>query len=805
MIKNIFIYLAVWMLSFSLYAQNKYTISGKVIDEELKGLSDATIILRNQKDSTLIAGIITDKKGVYSLKKIAKGNYLMVVSFIGYKTVYKKVKILDNDLNVNDISLEVNSTMLESVVVRSKKPLIIRKPDKTVVTIKNSIYETGENGFDLLNILPEVRTDGLGNIDFRGEQGVIVYLDDKRIRLTSQQLRGYLKGIPSETIDSFEIKSVPGVEYDAEGTAAIINIVTKKEYKYGLSGTLTSHYEQHRYSGMGVGSILRYNTGKFNFSTNYNFTVFNFFNDTDRTRKYKQENSFFQFDQEETYREKYDDHAFDVGVDYNISDGQKAGIQYQLKYTDWQMRLSSQGNMLHQPSQIDSIFTTVTREDEFLNNQSINAFYEIQIDTLNSKFQFDYDYVTYRNPSNAFYRSNFLDVNKQPLREKDSSYIDNPISVKIHTVKSDLIKNVSQDQVVKFGAKLSFINTDNENTFYTGERPNIDVDLKRSNKFNYDERIYALYTSYGKEWEKWSLNLGVRVEKTTYRGNSITSNTSFERDRTDIFPSLFIKKAFNDNHILNLSYGRRILRPSYEWLNPFEDYGDPYSITTGNQNLTPAFSNALELSYLLQSKYYFTLGIKRTDNIIGQIFLQDENLRLISTYQNLSDEHRYFISGSVPFDVTSWWEVNSFINLYYKKIGINSGDNKGIYDQISYLLWFSNSFSLPQDYMLEVSAYYQSKTLMNIYDLKPQGSIDIAFKKSFLKDKLSLSFTVNDVFATQRSRVYANVQNVTQYSNSFFTSRTINIGASYNFSSGKKEAKSYDREGGNANEKNRIE
>lgn len=790
---------------FKLCAQEKYTVKGLVKDDLEQVLPDATVILRAKQDSTLVAGGISDSEGKYSLERIPKGNYFLEVSFVGFKNENRNVIVTNSDIELNPIVLSAGATELEGIVIKAKKPTIVRKPDRTIVSIKNSIYDTGENGFDLLNIIPEVRTDALGNIDFRGEQGVVVYLDDKRIRLTSQQLRAYLKSIPSESIDSFEIKSVPGAEYDAEGTAAIINIVTKKEYRYGLSGTLTSHYEQHRYPGAGIGGILNYKTGKFNFSTNYNFTVFNFFNDTDRTRDYPSETPPFRFDQGENYREQYNDHAFEIGVDYEINDNQKTGVRYRLNYTDWKMRLSSKTDVLNQSAQIDSIFTTINREDEFLNDQSVNAFYEIKTDTLNSKLQIDYDYVKYKNPSDAFYRSEFLNPDLTTLRPQDSSFIRNPIAVDIHTIKADFVKNFKKNIVWKIGSKFSFIETDNENTFFTGQSPSTIVDTQRSNRFVYNEDIQAFYTNLSKEWKKWSINLGIRLENTKYRGTSITSGESFDRDRVDLFPSVFIQRSFNDNHTLNLSYGRRILRPSYEWLNPFEDYGDPYSITTGNPDLNPAFSNSVELSYLFKSKYYFNLGYKRTKDLIGQVYVQDNDLTLISTYQNLSDEDRYFISASIPFDITKWWEVNTYSNLYYKKVAINSGSNAGEYDQVSYLYWLSNSFSLPKDYALEINGYYQSQTLFNIYESEPQGSVGIALKKLFLNDKLSVSVNLNDIFATQRSRITANIQDVVQFSKSKFTSRSLNIGLSYNFSRGKKKTSGYNRDGGNESEKDRIE
>lgn len=804
--ENAFIILMMLLSNFA-YCQQQdgFKLTGIVLfDEDHTAVYGADVVVRSAKDSTLITGVVTDKNGRFEISVQGQYNYLISVYFMGMEP-YKVTKTMDGDFDLGTISLARSSVELSEVKLKATIPTIERKIDKVVVNVATSIYSTGENLYNLMNIIPEVKTDGLGNINFRGQQGVILYVDRRRIWLSGQQLMSYLRAIPSESIKNMEVSSVPGAQYDATGTVAIINIVTKREYRYGISGNVNSYYEQHRYPGVGGGTLLNYRTGKFNFQLNYSYSLFNFYNDIVQEQTYEGAEPFV-FNQDDTYRETYNNHSSEFAVDYAISEKHKVGVRYRLNYVDWDMNYHSNTEVYSVPSNVDSLFVTKNTESELLNNQSLTAYYDIALDTMGSRLSSSYEVLFYNNPSNAFYKSDFLYPDGSPIREVDSSFIDNPIKVNIQIGKLDFEKSFKKKWKLQAGSKLSFIDTDNSNLFYTGMQPNINVDSQRSNQFLYNEDIYAFYGSVQKEWDAWSISGGLRMERTVYSGNSITSNTSFNKNRLDFFPTLFFQRQFGENHSLNLSYGRRILRPAYEYLNPFIDYETPYSYSTGNPDLQPAFANSIELSYLYKKKYYFNMGYKNTASLVGEMLEKDsDGLTVVSTYSNLSDEHYYFLSSSIPIKVTDWYSINNYLNLYYKEVVINKGDLEGTYSQATLFYYMSHSFNLKNDFYLELNGYYQSKNIYSIYEINPQGTLNFTVKKSFLDQKLHVNASLYDIFYTQKSKTYANFDDINRISSSKFTSQMFKLSLSYNFSSGKRDPEIHEIEAPGEDEEDRIE
>ena len=810
--KNTFTRYAPFILLFFFLPQlnfaqehRKYGITGIVVDmqKDYGVLDNVDVIIRSSKDSTLVNGTVTNNDGFFEFNNIKSGSYNLSIyeyNSLLYSNNIDVVEVLELDtIRINYQIIQLDEVLVQST--QSRSPTIQREADRTIVNVLNTVYENGENGYSLLNIVPEVRTDGLGNINFRGQQGVIVYVDNRRIRLEGQQQMTYLKSLLSESIEKIEISSIPGANYEAEGVAAIINIITKKEHRFGLTGVISTYFQQHRFPGTGAGAVLNYKQGKWNFHLSYNYSLFNFFNDIDLSQTYLDEEPKLFFNQKDFYKERYNSHNSDFGVDFDLSKNQKIGLTYNLNYVDWTMRYNSRTNVFNQPSIIDSVLTTTTREKEFLNDQSINAFYELKTDSLGSKLILDYAYIEYKNPSDAYYLSEFLDSNNNRFRDNDSSFIYNPINVNIHTARLDFEKK-SKKFALRTGSKFSFINTNNKNLFFSKDGESIIVDNLKSNQFVYNENIYAFYASLSHNWKKWEANLGLRLENTEYSGESVTINESFDLNRVDLFPSFFLQRSIGENHLLNLSLGRRIQRPSYEYLNPFIDYENPYSFTTGNPNLAPAFRNSAELIYLYKNQYTFNLGMNRTTDIIGEIYFgfQDTPL-VISTYDNLNSEDYYFLSTSIPVEITKWYSINNYINFYRKVIDINEQRRK----QNTVFFYSSHNFSLPKKFFIELNGYYQTKSITSIYETNPQAAINLTLKKSFWNERIDLNLNFNDIFYTQPAQNTSNFDGILRVNDPKFTSRIFKMGISYNFKKGKKNTNRGYRETINSEEKERIE
>ena len=122
-----------------------------------------------------------------------------------------------------------------------------------------------------------------------------------------------------------------------------------------------------------------------------------------------------------------------------------------------------------------------------------------------------------------------------------------------------------------------------------------------TNDFNYSENIHALYAQAGNQFNKWSLQLGLRTELSDVRTYLKQSDERNNRLYFDLFPTVHTAYKFNEINSIQLSYSRRINRPHFWYLNPFNNYTDARNIRTGNPNLNPEYTDSYELGYLMNN------------------------------------------------------------------------------------------------------------------------------------------------------------------------------------------------------------
>lgn len=788
--KNKIIVLAVAVInSLLLNAQN--SISGRIKDQNNKPAQDATITLRTLPDSVLQRGTVSNENGEFELNNVQKGSYVIHISFVGYDDYTANIFVDTAKISLNDIVLYPVNSMLRQVVVSARKPLIVKKSGKTIINIENSIYSTGENSYRLFNIIPGIQSDESGNINFRGQGNVKVYIDNRKMQLSGRQVMDYLKSIPSESIKSFEVSTVPGAEFDAENAGIIVNITLKDSYKYGLTGTLFSNYEQTRYPGFSNGFLLNYRIGKFNFQTNYSFIFAKGFSDNIEQQQFKNKPLFFG--QDEKGRERVKLHSPKVGIDYNISDKQIIGANYEITYWDGNTNGTANTNVKKNAttSIIDSMFFTTNQKKMALTNQLVNVFYRNKLDSAGSKLDIGYDFVGYNNKITSNINSTFFLPDFTPTRPSESIQINNPLKIKVNTFNADIDKIFRKGYQWKIGSKFQHSVTDNNIIYYTGVAPDTKLDVNRTNNFEYKERILAFYSSLGKDWGKWSLNAGIRAEYTDYFGKSITTGVTISNNRLDFFPTIFLQRKFNPKNVLSFSYGRRISRPSYQVLNPFEDVEDPYFVNKGNPSLLPYFSNNIELSYLLASKYSFTVSYNTVKGAINNVYKTTGNNNIIiSTFGNVNDQENYGASLSIPISIAKWWQVNSYAYVGYTSVTLNERGGQ-VRSKVHSYFQVNNRFTLPKKYYIEVFGNYLYNAFYSIYDLGPQAIINLSFKKSFLKDHLTFTLNANDPFNIKRIRINIGEQTFNRDLQNFLPIQKLSVGLSYNFFKGKK---STDRE-----------
>lgn len=766
-----------------------HKISGKLIAPDGALISNATVTLKTRVDSQLVKGTISDSLGKFTLTDIVPGNYVLNIYAISRIAHSQVISIKSEDIELPTLQLSNNSAILKEVIVTGQRSFLRREVDKLVVDIEHSIYSKGENGMRLFNVIPGMQIDALGNIVFRGGENVTVYVDNRKVQLTGQQLLNYLKSIPSESIKSYEVRSVSGAQFDADNTGAVINIILKSDYRYGLTGSFGTDYQYTRYNNFSEWLALNYRIGKLTLQANASFYKGRQFDEQKEIQFYKN-NRVYSFQDNNTVNNDIAFSNYKFGFDYRINSNQTISANYEKTLFPYHPSTNSVNRFTSETNTSINDSTIYTNNSKTVkqNTEQANVFYRNKLDSLGSTLDIGYSYVNYNNNYNSGIETNYQFPNNPSSHLSDSLFIDNPLSIQIHTINVDIEKVLTNSLSLNFGSKFNTSSTDNNISYFNGLTETGLFDSLRSNHFVYNEKILAFYGSFTKNWNKWSMKVGVRTENANYKGHSVSKFAdNISRDKWSWFPTIFLLRKFSNVNSLTLAYSRSISRPSYQLLNPFENIQNPFYIEKGNPFLLPYFTHSLELSYLLHSKYSLTAGYKRTDKSINTVY-QNNGAIIISTYENINNADDLFFSTSIPVKVLKWWEISNSLTLRYVKLKINEILVSRVREKFSQDIWVSNRLTFQKGFYAEVIGRYSRNQFLGIYDWNPQGTIDMNFKKSFLKDKLTATLNFADPFNIKRIGWKIDEAGFKRDVSSRIPTRYISIGLSYSFSKGKKES-----------------
>ena len=811
--QSLILYVFMLLFATSAFCQsdNSNTISGKVQDNKGTALAGTTVELLRSKDSTLIKAGVTNNDGLFEITTKIKETFILSYELLGFEKKYSSVFNLttQGDFTAKTILLSPSPKKLEDVTVTSvHKPLIEVKADKLVFNVENSINSTGSDALELLQKSPGVQVDNNDNISMKGKSGVKIYVDGKMLEMDSKDVASYLRSINSNDIEAIEMISNPSAKYDASGNAGIINIRLKKNKKFGTNGNVSLGFKQG-ITPKGNGSVsLNYRNKKINIFGNlsgdlgrYESTLY--LNRTQNDTVYNQ--SSVHITNNKNYNVK-------AGMDYFINNKNTIGIM--LKYNDQNDVWNSIGNT-NIYFQSESPTNFVKKLSAFNNipanktNLNTNLNYRY-IDTSGTEITADADYGAFKGRAKSYQPNYFLDTNGNPL---STSIFANhaPTDITIYTAKVDVETNKWGGKL-GFGAKVSFVNTKNTFDFYDVSPTTFiqTKDLTQSNSFDYTENVYAGYLNYQRKLSsKWSLQAGLRLEQTTSDGELLRddglkmSDDTVKRSYVDFFPSGALTWTVNSKNSLTLTYSRRIDRPSYQDLNPFENKLDVLTYQKGNPFLKPQYTDNLELTHTLMGFLNTTIGYSNvknyatevTDTIANATYLQQQNL---ATQQIFS----FNIGSQLP--IRKWW--NGYANFYYSyQIFDGHINEKPVHTEIpNYGAYLQSTFSLGHDYSTEISGWYDGPSVWGVtLFTKPQGGIDLGVQKLLLNKKASLKLSVTDPFYTEPWKANSNFGGLKIKAGGDWESRTFRIAFSYRFGSSQiKDAR--DRKTGLESESKRI-
>lgn len=786
-------------------------VSGQVIQTGAKPVEFATVTLLKAKDSSLVKGAVADISGHYEFDRVQQGRYLIAANFIGLSKAYSKpFDVKNGTVQVDALTLSADAKNLKAVDVTAKKPYIEQKADKLVVNVENSIVAAGGTAMEVLEKSPGVTVDKDDNISLKGKNGVMIMIDGKLTNMSSQDVAQLLKNMPSSNIEQIELIANPSAKYDAAGNAGIINIKLKKNKNFGTNGNVTLGYaigKTPKYSG----SVnLNHRTEKFNIYGSYNYgdrrnrQVLGLY----RTSNVNGKTSIFDQENNMDTRDVYN--GVKVGTDYFINKRHTIGVMVDANYRD-RKQPSNTVNKIGTFAGIDSLLRTNTDNKSDWNRWAYNINYKGILDSSGKEINVDLDYARNNQTQLSNIYATSWDATGKGYKGGDTSRNDQPSSITIKTARIDYTHPLKNQAKFEAGLKTSFVETDNDARFDSLRNNNWVFDTNRSNHFIYKENINAAYINYSKQFKKFGVQLGLRGEQSNVKGNSITTNKVTDTTYFNLFPSVFLSYTADKNNQLGVSYSRRIRRPSYEDLNPFEFYLDRYTKIAGNPYLKPQYSDNIELTHTFKQFLITSIGYTHTQNMIAQIVEADKDaatgdtLLLRYKYLNIAKSDIINLNVSIPFPITKWW--NTFTNLSLNHAMYNTVVDNNLVD-VSATGFFGrtqHTFTLPKGFAVEASFFYVSPQIADegLFRMKAMYACDLGLQKQILKKKATIRVNVNDVFNNQRFR--GSFDNAGRYVavSSKWESRQLRVNFTYRFGNTNVKA-ARNRKTGLEDEQNRV-
>ncbi|MES2373266.1 MAG: TonB-dependent receptor [Bacteroidota bacterium] len=773
------------------FAQSRTTVSGSVKDNSGKALQSVTVSLLQAKDSSLVKADVTDGEGKFQIVSAKSGKFLLSYSIIGFEKKFSEAFDLQDGQNYNTpaLSLAQASKKLQDVTVVSKKPLIEIKADKTIFNVEASINATGSNVLELLQKSPGIQVDNNENISMKGKTGVKIYIDGKPTQLSSKDLAAYLKGINSNDVEAIEMISNPSAKYDASGNAGIINIRLKKNKKFGTNGSLTTGFIQG-VTPKGNGSVnLNYRDQKVNLFSNVGGSLG--MNENGLNLYRIQKDSLY--DQRSVNRNNDKNLNIKAGADYFINSKHTIGFLVTSSFSNTDWTSNSRTDVSYKPTN-----TFVKSLQAFNNipgkrtNMNSNLNYRYT-DTSGKEINFDADYGLFRGEGRSYQPNYYIDKNGAPLYQIiNRNYT--PTDIDIYTAKVD-VELPKWKGKLGYGAKFSYVKTTNTFDFFNDISGVPVKQLNRSNSFTYKENVNAAYVNYQRQFSpKWSLQTGFRVEQTNSEGvltradGVVQPDNTVKKDYINLFPSAALTWTVDQKNTLNLTYSRRIDRPSYQDLNPFENKLDELTYEKGNAFLRPQYTNNFELSHTFKYMITTTIGYSHvkdyatqtTDTANNATFVQQKNL---ATQEILS-----FSIGS-PLPIKKWWNGYANFSFNYQMFNGQIGANTVKTNIPGYNAYLQNTFTLGNDYTAELSGWFNGPSVWGAtWKTKPQGAMDIGIQKQLFDKKATLKVTATDIFHT--APWTANVDFGGLYINGGgnWESQTLRVSFTYRFGSNQVKA-----------------
>ena len=740
-------------LSVNQAFSQKMEVKVKVVDKAGKAYSTAVVLYYEKGKSKETFNIqkaarsIADSSGMVYLKVDSVKNYYFRTSWVGYQITDTVLNFSQNSFQ--NLLLKESTSMLNEVVVKSSKPLIRQEDDKSVVD-PEPLAASSTNAFETVEKTPGIITDQDGNIYLNGLSPATIQINGRDLKMSPTDIAIMLKSLPPNAIQKIELIRTPSAKYDASGGGGVVNIVLMKGIKLGVNGSLNSGFAQGLYGNQFIGFNLANNNDKLNSYVNAQYSNNNGYTITNSDRSVTLDTLLRQ-----NARSVSPSNAINMGYGFGKTLGEKWELNYDGRISQNKSDNSTiNASIVNVISLNKNLSELKSLVDNNANNKFINQSFraKLKLDTVGGEWINDLAFNFSHSSTNQVY-TNSLVGNPNLFGGNgdfgnDRSYF---------TYQSDF-KKKWLGLSTEAGFKTSTLNFKSSSNYTKTAQNSTSPDPFRTNSFTYTEQINAAYIQGAKTWGPVVLKVGTRFEQTIMQGHQfVPKDTTFSLNRTDAFPYVFLsRKIFKIMEYevrAFLVYRKTISRPSYDFLNPFAKYIDPFLYEVGNPNLKPQFTNNYEANISVDDKPLLAFGVNETKDIFTNVVYQSPTNKQVSyrTYDNLgkSRETYFRIVGVIPpgkkfFAVIgSQYNRNDYNGFYEgKPISFNKG---------TWTFFTFQSLKLDGLSTMTLNGFWRLSGQQQFYELSDFGSLNTSINRQFLNKKLIVTASYNDFLFTNKN------------------------------------------------------
>ena len=781
-------FLPLILLAFIVFIPNRVfsqnQVRGQIVDKENQPVSFANVVLLNAKDSvSVIKGMISEDDGSFLFEEIENRPYVLKISFLGFADYIKRFEV-EGNTNLGKIELQETSNSLDEVTVKARKPKIERKIDRISFNVENSVISS-LNTYEILKRTP-------GVIVSQGEllvknRPATVYINDRKVYLSTAELEQLLSGLSGENVKSVEVITTPPARYEAEGSGAILNIVMSKNPSIGYKGSVNASNTVAVLPKYSLGTSQYYKTNNLNAFASYNFNANNIYKNDESNVTYFEpdgsENSTWLGDFERDTKNYA--HSLNTILDFTLSEKSSLSLSANLNFTPKNdSDLNGQTDIYSASGSLDSLFTTDSRLENEAKNMLFNADFSTSLGENGAKLSAQVNYIRYdkdqdQDLNTTYFYGNGDEIRNNIIMTRAMQNSD------IYTGQVDITTNMGS-LPVETGIKYAGITSNSALDFYNNTFA-LQVD-ELSDALDYDENIYAAYFSTSKDLGKWSLKAGLRGEYTDITGISAQNGLVNDQDYFQLFPTFYAMRSLGEESSISLEYNRRIERPRFQSLNPFQYYINENNVKEGNPALVPGIANKVLFNYSYKGALFFDLYWDRVDHSPSVLSFQDNQNQLLRTVNdNLDYTQQFSLDITYANFVTNWYYLYGYLSGFYMENQIYARESAAetyTIDTFSAFLNVGNYFYFGGDgtFSGNVNTYFLPNILAGSYKYEnPQFGLDLGLRKTFMNNKISVSINAEDILRTMNIPMQSQYLNQDNGFYAISETRRITFGVRYNF------------------------